>query len=305
MKTVAYFPTFKRKFFFSKSKKGKILLKQFYQPYNFFTSLFCLICEFTPFLSNLFSTEIKNLPLGFNTIQNILGWQHIDFVLSGGAGSERKLTGLFVNGITGEKVFFKYATSALARKLLQNEVNILSTLSLPTFPILLNNGTQINKDVWFVSSVFEGCKYNNAIMTKGIIELILQINKVPYPICENVNKELTHAFSHGDFCPWNLVINQKSEIKIIDWEMAGPYLLGYDLFTFIFQSSFLLSPKKNPAVLMHENIYWFTYYFNAKQIKDYRPYLLAFALLKLKKETIKNNKILIRNYQKLIKSIPI
>lgn len=305
MKTVAYFPTFKRKFFFSQSKQGKILLKQFYQPYSFFTSLFCLIWEFTPFLSSLFSTEIENLPLNFNTIQAILGWQNIDFVLSGGAGSERKLTGLFVNAVTGEKVFFKYATSVLAIKLLQNEVNILSTLSLPTFPILLNNGIQINKDEWFVSSVFEGCKYKNAIMTRGIIELILQINKVPSTLCENSNKELTYAFSHGDFCPWNLVINQKSEIKIIDWEMAGPNLLGYDLFSFIFQSSFLLSPYKNPAILLHENINWFTYYFNAKQILDYRPYLLAFARLKLKKEIIKNNKVLIRNYQKLIKLISV
>lgn len=303
MKSVSYFPTFERKFYFSNSINGKLLLKQFYQPYSFLTSTFCLLWYRLPFLTKIFTTTIDNLPLHINTMQSILGWENIDFVLSGGAGFEKKITGFCINIDTRQKVFFKYGSTACAIELVKNEIKVLSSLSLPFAPKLLYNGIELNKNSWFVTETFDGVKYNKKKVSEAILDLLLSINKEVYSLGENVDRELVYMFSHGDFCPWNLVINKKNIIKVIDWEMAGIYPLGYDLFTFVFQTSFLLSPNKKSAILIKENTKWFIQYFNHHGVNDYLPYLKEFTQIKLKREQFKKNYVLLENYQNLNKTL--
>ena len=303
MRSIAYFPTFKRKYYFSNSFNGKLLLKQFYQPYGFLTSLFCLFWDRAPFVDRVFTTSIVNLPININTIQSILGWKNIDFVLCGGAGTEKKITGLCINKDTDEKVFFKYGSSNRAVQLIKNEINILNSLSLPIIPSLLYSGKETNQDVWFITESFEGIKYNKIKVSSNIFSLILQINKAEFLKKKSSHCQLIYVFSHGDFCPWNLVINLENNIKVIDWEMAGWYPLGFDLFTFIFQSSFLLSPNKKPVMLIKENLSWFNQYFSSYGVDNYLPYLKEFSFIKFKMEHSKNNVELIQAYKNLIKAM--
>lgn len=299
MISVAYFPTFKRKFYFSNSLNGKLLLKQFYQPYGILTGLFCIFWDKLPFLTKLFTTTANKLPLHINTLHTILGWNNIDFVLSGGAGIEKKITGLCINKETGEKVFFKYGSSDCAVQLIKNEIKILNSTSLPIIPKLLYNGVEINKNIWFVTETFEGIKYTKTKVTQAILNLLIQINKADNFKNEKDNNQLILVFSHGDFCPWNLVLDTTNAIKVIDWEMAGEYPLGYDLFTFIFQSSFLLTPKKTSSALINENINWINQYFSHFGVQDYTPYLKEFTHIKLAKEKLKKSLDLIEGYQNL------
>ncbi len=150
-----------------------------------------------------------------------------------------------------------------------------------------------------MTEYFEGDKYKTTELDDDILKTILLISKI------NVNDVNTYGkndsikcFNHGDFCPWNLLIDHNN-IKIIDWEMAGYYPLGYDLFTFIFQTNFLLSSKTIHKIL-NSNKKYIIEYFKIYDIINWKPYLKEFASIKLRFEKEKNDSKLLKHYQKLI-----
>jgi len=97
------------------------------------------------------------------------------------------------------------------------------------------------------------------------------------------------------------MLEDEGTVRIFDWEMAGQYPLGYDLFTYIFQYEFLVNEKTRFEFLLNKNFEMINQYFNNFQIVDWMPYLHEFSKLKYKLEFEKNNFDLIQSYMKLIK----
>ena len=116
----------------------------------------------------------------------------------------------------------------------------------------------------------------------------------------NNDLELNKCFSHGDFCPWNIILDQENKLLIFDWEMAGENIIGYDLFTFIFQTNFLINTKKLNSTILRENLNFIEFYFDFLKINNWKKYLLEFAKIKYNLETKKNNLILKNKYYKLL-----
>jgi hypothetical protein len=81
--------------------------------------------------------------------------------------------------------------------------------------------------------------------------------------------------------------------------MAAIRILGYDLFTYIFQPIFLLFPKEPVKDILKKNKIWIDYYFNSFDIKNWTDYLTDFANAKLSVETQKNDMRLIKHYLRL------
>ena len=87
-------------------------------------------------------------------------------------------------------------------------------------------------------------------------------------------------------------------IQVFDWEMAGNYSLGYDLFSYIFQTSFLIS-NKSAKDIYEEYIYFIEDYFKEFEVNVWKGYLKSFSSQKLQKEMNNNNIKLINSYKKL------
>jgi len=114
----------------------------------------------------------------------------------------------------------------------------------------------------------------------------------------NYDSELISCFAHGDFCPWNMLTN-KEDIEVFDWELAGQYPLGYDLFTYIFQFEFLVNGCLRFDELIKQNSTVINSYFKNFNVVDWFPYLQEFSKLKYKLELEKNNEDLIESYFRL------
>ena len=81
--------------------------------------------------------------------------------------------------------------------------------------------------------------------------------------------------------------------------MAALNPLGYDLFTFIFQTNFLLNPNKKIKTIIAKNKQYINMYFTAFQINDWKKYLIKFANTKVTEEKQKSDSLLLSKYQKL------
>ena len=81
--------------------------------------------------------------------------------------------------------------------------------------------------------------------------------------------------------------------------MAGYYPLGFDLFTYIFQTAFLINPKRSVKDTFKLYELSIQKYFKKLYNEPWLPYLQAFAMIKYQNEKKKNNAILTNRYKEL------
>ena len=80
----------------------------------------------------------------------------------------------------------------------------------------------------------------NKNFDKNKIEILIKNMKI---ILESLNseKEISFAYGHNDFTPWNMFV-ENNHLYLFDWELAKKNIvLLYDFFHFIFQSQILIS----------------------------------------------------------------
>jgi thiamine kinase-like enzyme len=152
------------------------------------------------------------------------------------------------------------------------------------------------------TSVLDGKRLNNKPIDKSTIDQLILLSEQKVNYSKTTSSNLRTCFSHGDFCPWNMMTNN-GVVLLFDWEMAGFYTLGYDLFTYIFQTRFLLNPKTPVKNIVVENIKAIDYYFSHFKISDWKPYLRAFIDHKISLEKLKGDNGLLTEYLKLLEYV--
>ena len=88
--------------------------------------------------------------------------------------------------------------------------------------------------------------------------------------------------------------------KMIDWEMASERELGHDLFTYITHVGTLLSPDLPLIQLIEQDRTHIDHYFDAFGIKDWTPYLKAFAQRRMAYEESKGDLDRARKFECLL-----
>jgi hypothetical protein len=101
------------------------------------------------------------------------------------------------------------------------------------------------------------------------------------------------------------MMEKNKKILLFDWEMGGNYPVGYDFFTYIFQTNFLLNPNKSISEIMLENKNNMKLYFKYFNIYDWNNYLLEFILLKIDLETKKREHSKAVLYENLLNFVKI
>ena len=99
------------------------------------------------------------------------------------------------------------------------------------------------------STYFEVIKENIAVLSNRSLNKNFNKNKIENliknmkTILESLNteKEISFAYGHNDFTPWNMFV-ENNHLYLFDWELAkNDIVLLYDFFHFIFQSQILIS----------------------------------------------------------------
>lgn len=100
-----------------------------------------------------------------------------------------------------------------------------------------------------------------------------------YHFEENVEQidGLKTCFAHNDFCLWNM-LSVNGHICLVDWEMAGEFPIGHDLFTYIFQTTFFIQNAVPTNIVLKNNLQLIKKYFGDI---DYIPYLKHFVDYKI------------------------
>ncbi|WP_297007578.1 phosphotransferase [Prevotella sp.] len=216
----------------------------------------------------------------------------------GSPGVEQKISILGYDKTLDIPFFAKFSEKPRAKKLTKNEIRIYRMLDGTGLTPKLLQAVDTDDYVYLKAEFIKGSRPKSRKMTDEVLQLCLPLSK--YHLTDkNVDENgLKMSLSHGDFCPWNVLVSEGS-IRLIDWELAADRTLGYDLFTYICQVAILFEPEKQLLLAIDDNMRFVKEYFYSFGITDYKPYLKAFAMQKWEYEEGKGNNQLSDKYKEL------
>lgn len=293
-----YFNPFNRQYYFPEGFQQHLLFTTFYQPYTLAGSLLWFAWKNIGLVRQFCKEESAESILPIDRFKGHLPSTAIMAINRGTVGIEQKMSILAYDPISGKEFFLKYAESEIARKNVENEGIVLEQLSHLAFVPKLNQHVSEKDYTLIQTSILKGERLAKQKVDEQVLNVLNELSKQKVNTEKRFESELQTCFAHGDFCPWNMML-QENQLSVFDWEMAGTYPLGYDLFTFIFQTAFLLTPKKSIDKLLKENEILIENYFKAVEINNWHKYLFAFASVKINLETLKENNSLLLAFQEL------
>lgn len=287
------FPPFKPQYFFPENFREYSIFLSFYKPYTLAGVLAWWTWRNFGILHSFCNIKDLGDYLPEKSIRSVIERDAIMAFNLGTPGPEQKITAIGING--DKRIFVKYAESNSAKVNVSNEGFILGQLGNFEFaPQLLERHSDGGQEV-IVTTFLEGERLSAVCLNNSILSLLYKLRQISINTQRKFTCNLINSFAHGDFCPWNLM-RVDGELKAFDWEMAGYYPLGYDLFTYIFQTSFLIHPKRKIENILEHNLHHIKSYFGNKNWKEY---LSFFAEKKLEIESQKNNMRLVPHYRNL------
>ena len=288
---------FKPQYFFPKGfKKHKVFIS-FFKPYSSIGKIsWALFRNFAVYRILFRKTNIEVF-IPENAIRKIIGAESLMTFNTGTPGPEQKITGL---GWDKNKYFFiKYAQTPLAIKNVVNEHQILHQLSGLDFVPQIQNFFQDKNQVLLKTDMLIGTRLGNFPLNEIILNCLYTFAEQSITSKNNYTTSVKTIFAHGDFCPWNMM-EQNGKVLLFDWEMGGNYPIGYDLFTFLFQTKFLLEPKKPIQAILLENKDIIDRYFDYFKVSAWTNYLVAFSRIKVDLEKKKGIKGMFSQYKNLL-----
>jgi hypothetical protein len=297
-----YYPPIRKQFYFSYKIDEINALLSFYKPYSIKSKVVWFLWRNFKIIRSLFIINNSVFKEEFCFIGNAIGDnENIVCINTGAQGPEQKTTIGIYDELGIPKYIIKYSKKNKARILTKNEYNILKKLPVSDiFPKLINYSNNDSYTI-LVTSFLSGLKPRNSKLTLGLVNLIIYINSLSI---EGYNykgfSKLRYTFAHGDFSPGN-VLREKEKYKVFDWEMAGMYPLGYDLFHYIFQPKLLLHSNINIEKTLSFYNQLISVYFNAFSTTKWWEYFVEFIKIKINLEQGRGNQRLEKQYRKLIK----
>lgn len=294
-----YFNPFSKQYYFPEGFQKYALFATFYQPYKPTARLLLKIWRFSSLFRYMFSTNEPDKVLPLEQISKFVPENSVMAFNLGSAGVEKKLTVLGFDPSTNESFFIKYASTEITCGNVYNEGVILEQITHLSFvPKLKFKVREEGQFALIMTSVLSGGRVNYLRMDEKIMAILFSLSNQQVKNGRLYGSDLRTCFAHGDFCPWNMLDNQ-GRISVFDWELAGMYPLGYDLFTCIFQYECLICKNEKFDLIITQNSEIILEYFRHFDINNWIPYLREFAVLKHKMESDKNDKVLISYYLRL------
>lgn len=289
-----YFNPFSKQYYFPKGFQKIHLFASFYQPYTFAGSLLWFVWKNLWWVRRFCREEFIENVLPIKRFQKYLPPTAIMAINRGTEGIEQKMSILAYDPVSGEEYFLKYAENEISRKNVDNEGKVLTQLNHLDFVPKLYLHVSETDYTLIQTNILKGERLSTQKVDEQILEVLIELSKQNVNTGKTLVSELQCCFAHGDFCPWNMMVDG-DRLNVFDWEMGGTYPLGYDLFTYVFQTSILLQKNISFNQLVEEKKDLFQKYFSSLKIDDWLPYFNAFLNIKIECESLKSdNKLLIR-----------
>jgi hypothetical protein len=252
-----------------------------------------LHCSLVRFLNRVESSSVQDVEL----LQTLLGADSV-FGINYGTPSPDQKKSILGYDEAGRHFFAKLSQKENARKLSSNEIFVYQKLADSGLVPKLFDCKITDDYVFLKTECVDGNHVHGQISNDEILQILETLRAYHYDDSLNANC-LKMCFSHGDFCPWNM-LESDGCLKVIDWEMAGERALGHDLFTYIFQTAFLIRREESLENVMRESKKLIESYFKSACIDDWKPYLKAFTLLKIEEFTRKQDAYMIARYKEAL-----
>ena len=291
------FKTYTTSYFFPKLTKKSRFIYSLYGNYGgFVAKLYWWLfghCSLVRYLNRVESSSVQD----FELLQSLLGDDSVFGINYGTPSPDQKKSILGYDG-AGRRFFAKLSRKENAKKLSSNEIFVYQKLAdSGLVPKLID--CKITDDYVFLKTeCVEGNHIHGQISNDEILK-ILEILRA-YHYDESLKSDdLKTCFSHGDFCPWNM-LESDGRLKIIDWEMATERPLGHDLFTYVFQTAFLIHQEESCENVMRKNKKLIDSYFESAGVDDWESYLKNFVLLKIDEFTTKQEAYMLTRYKEIL-----
>ena len=293
------FKTFTTSYYFPRLDATLQYMYGLYSPYGGRLSrIYWWLFRHVEAVRKMSSVDENELDFPYKRIKETDGNDTLMSFNMGSPGVEQKISILGYDRILGMPFFAKFSEKPRAMELTRNEIKVYQMLDGSGLTPKLINAVDKKNYVFLKAEYIKGARPKDRHLTNDILQLCLSL--VNYHLSDPIDDDsgLVMSLSHGDFCPWNVLVSGNA-IRLIDWELAAERTLGYDLFTYICQVSMLFEPEKELLLAIDNDIEYVKAYFDACGIKDYKPYLKAFAKQKWVYEESKGISNLSEKYHNL------
>ena len=266
------FKTFRTSYYFPYITKDMEFMYNLYTAYGgLLPRVYWWLFRHVYFIRWINRVDSNKVKFAYESINKIEGENSIMAFNLGTPGAEQKISILGIERKSGKKFFAKYSEKEKAKDLTRHEICVYHALKDSQLTPQIIDIKESDNYVWLKTSVIEGEPSSIKVLTKEIVDLSILISQKHLNHDTGRYHKLQTSLSHGDFCPWNM-IKQEKEIKIIDWEMAAERPLGYDIFKFISQCSKLINSRVKNEEIISNNKKMINYYFTALGISDWEEY---------------------------------
>jgi hypothetical protein len=306
MSKIKAFPFWKKQYLFHDKATSNNTLLRLYHPYNSIAKLNWWLWRNFPIYQALFTftlhdhSKLNQFIKKFTDVNPDYQWA----INRGTKTIYQKNTGLFISNNRSKNIdedfFFKWGDTIHAIESIKKEAELFIELkNQPFAPTLLQYKSDSNQ-AYYTTEIIHGSKYTSMDVNNEVLSLIHKIEEIHIPQIKNycLSTTLLTSFHHGDFGPWNLIVEEKTNIiKAIDWEFSGIYPKGFDLLYYIFSVEFLIRKNIAMETIINKNKSTIETYFKTKGIEDWMPYLKEFASICSKRNP---NTIIGGHFDKLI-----
>jgi hypothetical protein len=284
MVRIKVFPFWRKQYLFHPKATSSAAILNLYHPYNPIAKLNWWLWKKFNFYQIFFTLELSKNSKQYKILDRLID-EDIDYIWAINNGTKsiyQKTTGLIISENSNKEFFFKWGDSRPAILCIKNEITIINELENYSFvPKILQY--QINEnEAFYTSEIIKGVKYPILKLNKNVLKLMNEIQSIHplHAINYSLSDKMLTSFQHGDFCPWNLILEDNTHvIKAIDWEFSGFYPKGFDVLYYIFSVEFDIKRRSKVENIMSKKYSIIDDYYKSIGIEDWKPYLKEFATI--------------------------
>lgn len=266
------FRTFRTSYFFPRMRKELEFMYGLYPTYGGrLSKIYWWLFRHCSLVRLLNACDGGKAGFPYRKIEGLEGYGSLMAFNLGTPGPEQKISILGFDEKKKEPFFAKFSEKPGAIAFTKNEAATLQVLKGTNLAPELYEVKEQDDCIWMRTAFVRGKHLSSMALTDEIVDLALSLSK--YHLSDKTSNEegLLLSLSHGDFCPWNMLVNE-GRLQLIDWEMAADRPLGYDIFKYVCQVSLLFTPEKPLIEAITENRVLVDRYFSQCGIEDWKAY---------------------------------
>lgn len=285
------FSTFTTSYYFPEIDAETTFLYGLYSAYgNKLSRWYWSKFQQSRFVRSLTSVKEERLPFPYAQIRELCGSEAILSFNMGSPGEAQKISMLGYVPTTRQQFFAKFSQKPEAMQLSRHEIEVLTLLQDTRLVPRLYDSKNGEDFVYLQTEYVLGHRPYDTLLNQQVVDFLIKMSSYHYPNGEKMNEDgLRTCLSHGDFCPWNMLVQPDGTLRMIDWEMADERIAGYDIFTWLLNVAGLVTGKIPLYHIIEKNRKYIMHYFNVMKISDYTPYLRYFVAQKMACQKLKKH----------------